>query len=618
MNMNDKIFQSNISILKSKAPEIAEKITLAKGTHVSLVSCKNGSYSISVSSDNGRNLFIHSKIDPLKEAERFVADIDPANRDLIIILGFGLGYHIREILKKHDGISKILIIEKDPLIIQKAFEVYNFDDILKIKELQILCDPSEDSILSFLKGKASANILFVMHRGSHQIYPDYYNNILSLLKSYISTKDVNIATLAKFEKLWCSNIARNLPFFINSPGAKIFYNKFDGVPAIIAAAGPSLSDSLKFIKENSKKALIIAVDTSYRILINHGITPHFCISVDPQVINARYFEGTDNTETVLVADPMVHPSVFRFFKGKTTVTSIAFEMMKWIENSSGDKGEMCHGGSVSTNAYDFAKRLGAYPIILAGQDLAFTKGLAHAKGSYLDEQIHNKTNRISNAEMFNRRQLTFLPKIFLPGINGKAIHTNQKMIIFIKWFESRKDPEIINASRDGVLLNGIKHIHDSDIELNTPAFDIKSKIDEILDSSNLIKKELTDEFMQKISTMLFEVEELIPSLKRAINLSMELSQMIEKGTDKQDPGKVKYIIKRLDEIDRFIESKKDSKDMISFSIQRVIHTITEGYHIDGEEANSAKKSEFLYRGLLEGALFNKKILLKMQKALKSL
>jgi len=260
--------------------------------------------------------------------------------------------------------------------------------------------------------------------------------------------------------------------------------------------------------------------------------------VDPQVINARYFEGTDNTETVLVADPMVHPSVFRFFKGKTTVTSIAFEMMKWIENSSGDKGEMCHGGSVSTNAYDFAKRLGAYPIILAGQDLAFTKGLAHAKGSYLDEQIHNKTNRISNAEMFNRRQLTFLPKIFLPGINGKAIHTNQKMIIFIKWFESRKDPEIINASRDGVLLNGIKHIHDSDIELNTPAFDIKSKIDEILDSSNLIKKELTDEFMQKISTMLFEVEELIPSLKRAINLSMELSQMIEKGTDKQDPGKV--------------------------------------------------------------------------------
>ena len=62
MNMNDKIFQSNISILKSKAPEIAEKITLAKGTHVSLVSCKNGSYSISVSSDNRRNLFIKSKI----------------------------------------------------------------------------------------------------------------------------------------------------------------------------------------------------------------------------------------------------------------------------------------------------------------------------------------------------------------------------------------------------------------------------------------------------------------------------------------------------------------------------------------------------------------------------
>jgi hypothetical protein len=123
-------------------------------------------------------------------------------------------------------------------------------------------------------------------------------------------------------------------------------------------------------------------------------------------------------------------------------------MMKWIENSSGDKGEMCHGGSVSTNAYDFAKRLGAYPIILAGQDLAFTKGLAHAKGSYLDEQIHNKTNRISNAEMFNRRQLTFLPKILLPGING---------MIFIQikddFLLSGLNPQRFrnhNASRDGV------------------------------------------------------------------------------------------------------------------------------------------------------------------------
>ena len=56
-----------------------------------------------------------------------------------------------------------------------------------------------------------------------------------------------------------------------------------------------------------------------------------------------------------------------------------------------------------------------------------------------------------------------------------------------------------------------------------------------------------------------------------------------------------------------------SKGLISFSIQRVIHTITEGYEIeDDKNDNAAGRSLFLYRGLIEGTLFNKKILGKMR------
>lgn len=92
----------------------------------------------------------------------------------------------------------------------------------------------------------------------------------------------------------------------------------------------------------------------------------------------------------------------------------------------------------------------------------------------------------------------------------------------------------------------------------------------------------------------------------------ELSRMIEEGRDRSDPGKVNYILGKLADADRFIEAQKNSKDMISFSIQRVIHTITEGYDIDGrDDLNAGKKSEYLYRGMLEGALFNRKVLRKM-------
>src|SRR5512133_2757850 len=114
----------------------------------------------------------------------------------------------------------------------------------------------------------------------------------NIARSYLSTKEVNIATLAKFEKVWASNIARNIGAFVASPGANRFFGQFGGVPAIVVAAGPSLHASMDFIRKSRGRAVIVAVDTSYRILMSQGIEPHFCIVVDPQMINARYFEGS--------------------------------------------------------------------------------------------------------------------------------------------------------------------------------------------------------------------------------------------------------------------------------------------------------------------------------------
>jgi DNA-directed RNA polymerase beta' subunit len=113
--------------------------------------------------------------------------------------------------------------------------------------------------------------------------------------------------------------------------------------------------------------------------------------------------------------------------------------------------------------------------------------------------------------------------------------------------------------------------------------------------------------------MLTEIEALTPVLKKAVKHASDLSDMIETGRDKSDPGKMSFILKKLSEADEYIESMKKSKDLISFSIQRVIHTITEGYELDNSKKdNAGELSLFLYNGLLEGALFNKKILQKMK------
>ena len=605
-------YNENINILKSRGFTSPDPVKIDAG-YIDVVESRSGHPVPSVLSGDGKKLFVHSRIDPFREAERMAGEIDFRSKDLIVIFGFGFAYHCEAILDKCGKDIFVLVVEKDIALFCKALESRDLRELLQDSRFNIALDPDEDSLPDFLKGKSSRRAAFFTHRGSFQVNPDYYSSISSAVKSFVSTKDVNIATLSKFEKTWVSNIARNIEKISGSPGADIFFNMFKGIPAIVAGAGPSLTESLDFIRENRHRALIVAVDTSYKILVDNGIIPHFCLAVDPQIINARYLEGAEETGTVLVADPTVHPSLLRFFKGPIVMTGVAFDMMKWVESYLPSRGQLAHGGSVSTNAYDFAKRTGASPVILTGQDLSFSSGLAYARGSYLDEKIFNRGSRLENPLMFNRRQLTFLPKVMLPGKRGYPVQSNSKMMIFINWFEGRKDPDLINASADGVAFKGIKNAQISDISFNKVSVDIEDTIERIISSERgrLYEKNCSG-VLKRVEDMLAEIEELIPALERGVKFAVDLKDMIIKGEDRSNPGKTGYIIEKLEDIDLFIESRKKAGPMISVSIQRVIHTITEGYDTGGDDDNAGARSEFLYRGLLEGAVFNRKILGKMK------
>ncbi len=608
--------QANFDIIKVRFPDIYDRIINSASGDLVVIETKEGQ-SVPVVDKDGKRLYIHSRFDPIKEAERFIGEIEVGEFDLFVVFGFGFGYHIECLMKLMRRDSIVLIIEKSPLMLRLALEQRDLSSILKDSRLIILLDPSEDSIASATKGKSSRRSSLVLHRGSYQVEPDYYRNMQAIVRSYLSTKEVNIATLAKFERIWAGNIARNIDLYVRAPAAGFFFDKFKGVPAIIACAGPSLLNDLDFIRENRERALIIALDTSYKILIKHGIEPHFCLAVDPQVVNARYFEGTGHTETILVADPMVHPSVFRNFKGRAVIAGIAFDLLKWIETIAGEKGEITHGGSVSTNAYDFTRRIGASPIILVGQDLAFTGGYAHARGSYLDELIHLRTGRLYSAEMFNRFQLTALPRIVMRGMRSDTVWTNQKMMIFLAWFEKRKNPDLINATYDGAVIPGVRRLAAEDITLPSAERSISGEVMRLYRESNNEEelRRVRTRLRERISLILRELNEIVPSIDRAIGYSESLLSIVSKGGGKRD--RIGDLLKRLSETDRLVESKKSAKDMISFSAQRVVHTITEGYEIDESDAGQskeeliAKRSHYLYRGLLEGARFNIKILNKM-------
>ncbi len=197
------------------------------------------------------------------------------------------------------------------------------------------------------------------------------------------------------------------------------------------------------------------------------------------------------------------------------------------------------------------------------------------------------------------------------------------MMIFLSWFQKREDRNLVNATYDGALITGVQHVPAGEIAIPEPSIDIAGRIDEMYDSSERGEAggEARKRLQDRICLIQGEIESLLPALDKAVGYSGQLQGLMkEKNSGRGnagDQGKVDYLLKKLSETDRLVESRKGAKDMISFTIQRVVHTITEGYDIDeedrglGEDELVAKRSLYLYRGLLDGARFNGRILAKM-------
>ncbi|MCX8124882.1 MAG: DUF115 domain-containing protein [Spirochaetes bacterium] len=609
----ENIFKNNIRAIAQRDESLADMIQKADyAPYIEVIKSKSGDVIPIVKKEN--TIAVHSKFDPIKEAQRLIEECDCANYDCIIVSGFGFGYHIEWLLSKAKSDATVLILEQFPWMVHAAIANRDLQKVFDDKRVILLVNPDEEKIAIYMRGRSSYKTLFITHRGSFQIDPQGYTNLQRIAKAYISTKEVNIATLAKFEKLWTSNIGRNIHEIIKAVPAKAFFDMFSNIPAFIVNAGPTLTECIPYIQKHYSQAIIIAVDTSLKVLEYYGIEPHFCITVDPQLVNARYFEGVHSKRTVLIADPMVHPSTFLFYKGRKAITGVAFEMMKWIEETIGQYGTLRYGGSVSTNAYDFAKRLGAYPIIMVGQDLAFTKGLAHVKGAYLDEHIYFRNYRTYTVEMFNRFQLTALPKIFVKGIKSKQVHTNQKMMIFISWFGRQNDPALINATYDGAYIENVVHKSIEEITYQNSGVDIWNRIDDIygnaLPDSNTIEV-CAQKLIMQLSQMLSQTDVMCTMLQQAIRLSEELIKNIENKKTHAIPA----LVKKLDDIDKRLSEFSVTKNLVGLTIQHIIHTVTEGYEIDdtakSEQEKVASKSLYLYKGLLEGVQYSTRVIKSM-------
>ena len=388
----------------------------------------------------------------------------------VILLGFDLGYYPLKTLEHLPENGVLAIVEPDPILFFTAFHHVDISKLLSDKRVHLFigqkinkaveCIGEELIWMRFLCLPYKiivAPLLRKCLRNFPKEFTTFFRNAMQRELMYRKSR-IEHGTTVVF------NTIQNSEPIIESPGVNVLFDRFTHVPAVLAAAGPSLEKNIESIKSICNQAVIACVNTAYPILRRHGIIPHIVFTMDHQERNVRSFQDDSEAPgSFLITDPRVNPQIIRhfmpnvFFASWRSTTEILGDpqpldqipvpkmsgnaIYMWLQELTGEKGDVFGPGSVAVVGFHILARMGCTPIILAGQDLAFTDNKTYADGTIFDDK---KMPQDADAAHYVR------------STDGGMVPTSETLYLYRQLLEheiARFNVPVINCST-GAVING--------------------------------------------------------------------------------------------------------------------------------------------------------------------
>jgi hypothetical protein len=581
-----KLFEKNMRVLKSNNKSLYKKIREYKNSDELLIEdssevekiikdkknnikiyvekTRTDNYTIRVE-NNDKDIYFHSKYDPVREAKSKIKNFKPKDKKQVFALGFGLGYHLNE-LADRNKYDRIIIIEPFMSIFYTALNFVDLRKVLKSQKIIYIIgsmDPLFDVIRKYFSLTLEKELAFLEHDPSHNLFEDKYKDIYQQIRKGINYKQVELVTNIKSARQWRNNIIANLPFIFKSPKADDFFGEFKDIPAICVSAGPSLDKNINDIKNAEGKAIIMCVGTALKALLKNNINPDIVVSMDGNKVNFEHFKDIE-----IIPDAYLFAELGNYFEIQDKWNSkITFFTMKrnfsgWIENIKGEYIPINTGGTVAHSMVDLAYKFGADPIILMGQDLAFSKNRTHASGTTYEDNKIGEENLVE-----------------VEAVDGGTVLTNKSFLSMISYFNNyfakRPGRTYIDATQGGAKID------------HTLVMEFSEVIDTYLVNNNInVRKILENNFGGKLDTrdesinnrVINQFKKTLEELEKAISIAGEQLSLI--ASIEKKLSKINSIneseTKRLEKEVLSFEKELNKLDYISYFIERIL--IVESMH----------------------------------------
>ncbi len=466
---NNPIWKSNFLALKEKDPELAQHLleTNISSRQFSIPRVTEGLPLLTVHHPNGSQIPLGDPTHPAREAENWAAKLGESclHNAHVMLIGFGAGYHLHALFNQSDANTLIWVVEPHLSILKAAFHCMDFSSLIRSSRIQFASGmpPSEVAKRLFTGDHSlrirAQGIQFVYSKFTAPFHAEYISELKKSVGEAIRMDVTEIHTAGVQGPAILQNIIDNLPYVFQGAPVLRLLGAASGLPAIIVGPGPSLEQALPLLPKIHPRALIITIDTAYRILLRNQIPSDLVVSLDFTELNAGHFDQTDKNESILVAYPGIHPSIAEQFAGRSYFYVHRSTRLLQTLTSLGPLGELISDGSTAHAAYHLARLMGCSPIVLAGNDLAFSPAGQYAPGAMQMERTRSNPTEC----------------LKIPSNDGGLVETNLLYKKYLDYFSDlirSTSGLVINTSFHGARISGCPYQSIEEVMNSLPSHEI--------------------------------------------------------------------------------------------------------------------------------------------------
>jgi len=427
-------------------------------------SAKNGTLTCSC---DGK--FLHSSYNPENEAKSFVQNLELTFCPSTVFIVEGALSYCVPFLRHRFPQAKLVTIR-----LFNEFRDYDkdWDKVFYFSSSQFF----DEQLFSYFGEEELLKSAFFTWKPVELNFPQIVQEVFECIKKAVSKSRDVLYTRSYFAGCWFTNSINNICLLKSSS----IINKIEK-DILICASGPSLKESVEYIKKYRESFFIIAVSSAVSVLEYYSIPMDMILSTDGGYWAKKHleFDSLKSNPLWAVTDEAACPSALL---NKASVMPLIYPEsigQKLFDALKIPYHFAQRNGTVSGTALALAMSLTDKNIYFAGLDLQENKAFQHTQPNKLELINQNKDKKLSNKET---------------RITGSRFGSDGSLALYRNWFKTLPESSIKRVFRitcDNSIKGNIAPVKDifwDEINLSASGFEPKINTQKIeLNKSQILK-----------------------------------------------------------------------------------------------------------------------------------